>query len=289
MPKVAILYIALNRYSIFWKDFYLSCEKYLENADKEYFIWTNNGPEEFIGADTGRVHIFPATPRGWPYDSELRFEMFSAKADILSKFDYIYFFNANMQFINPTDLSEIAPHDWNDGLVAGIHPGVLRDSNPNPDRFFYERRPESTAFIPYGSGRYYVCGAFNGGTADAFLEMCKTLARNVQTDWDNGINAIVDDESHLNAYMYKRNFLLAGVGYGFPEQELKRLARRYRQMVKVISRAKDSPKYGGTRWLRGTTNRKMVYIPGLKTAGRIASGLFWSVKIRKKIRGFCGG
>lgn len=39
--KVAILYIALGRYTVFWDEFYESAEKHLLNADKHYFIWTD--------------------------------------------------------------------------------------------------------------------------------------------------------------------------------------------------------------------------------------------------------
>lgn len=41
--KIAILYIALGRYGVFWKDFYRSCEKYfLSDCKKTYFLWTDN-------------------------------------------------------------------------------------------------------------------------------------------------------------------------------------------------------------------------------------------------------
>lgn len=54
----------------------------------------------------------------------------------------------------------IAPQEWHDGLIAGLHPGRSGDMmSHNPDKFLYERRPESTAYIPYGRGKHYVCGA----------------------------------------------------------------------------------------------------------------------------------
>ena len=255
MNKVGILYIALGRYTVFWDEFYESCEKNLLHADKHYFIWTDNPTPAMQGPN---ITIIPATRRGWPYDTLLRFEMFYGLRDQLSRFDYLFFFNANFKFINPTDLSEIAPREWDGGLMASLHPGregdVWRD---NPDCFPYERRPESTAYVPYGAGRHYVCGAFNGGTADAFLQMCKTLAENIRTDLSKDIVAKVDDESHLNAYLAGRDFLLCGRAYGYPEHKLKHLAPGDAVMVKLISREKNTPKYGGTRWLRGQTDKKI--------------------------------
>lgn len=255
MKKVAILYIALGRYIVFWKDFYESCEKFLGACEKHYFVWTDNKTFDF--SENKNVTVIPAVKKGWPFDTLLRFDMFLQKADELKQFDYIYFFNANMQFIAPTDLSEIAPRDWHNGLVAGIHPGRDGDIDAtDPDKFRYERRPESTAYIPFGGGKYYVCGAFNGGTSEAYLKMCKTLSQNIQTDLEKNIIACVDDESHLNAYMADKEFLVAGRAYGFPEAQLRKLNHTALPMVKIISRHKEHPKYGGNRWLRGQTDKK---------------------------------
>ena len=166
--KVAILYIALGRYICFWKDFYESCEEKLLNCEKRYFIWTDN--ESFDYCDAKNVTVIPAVKKGWPYDTVLRFEMFLQKEKELSKYDYIYFFNANMQFVNYVDLAEIAPQAWHtSGIVAGIHPGHNGDVDDGKiDGYPYERRPQSTAYIPFGHGKHYVCGAFNGGTSAGF-------------------------------------------------------------------------------------------------------------------------
>lgn len=256
MKKVAILYIALGRYITFWKDFYESCEKHLGPCKKHYFVWTDNKSFEY--SDAKNVTITPAQKRGWPYDTLLRFQMFLERQKELAEFDYIFFFNANMQFVNPVDLSEITPRDWHDGLVAGSHPGRHGDVlAANPDGFDYERRPESTAYIPFGKGKHYVCGAFNGGTSSDFLKMCKKLKKNIQIDLDNDIIACVDDESHLNAYLVDKKFLLCGRAYGFPEGKLKHVNSVEMPMVKIISRHKENPKYGGIRWLRGQSEHKL--------------------------------
>lgn len=291
MKKVAILYIALGRYITFWKDFYESCEKYLGPCEKQYFVWTDNKSFEYSNADN--VTITPAQKKGWPYDTLLRFDMFLERQKELEQFDYIYFFNANMQFVNPVDLAEIIPAQWHDGLVAGSHPGRRGDVfAENPDVFGYERRPESTAYVPYGKGKYYVCGAFNGGTSDAFLKMCKTLKKNIKKDLDNNIVACVDDESHLNAYLIDKDFLLCGRAYGFPEGKMKHVNSTEMPMVKIISRHKENPKYGGVRWLRGQTDRKLhdswtvrrILIPTC----RIVSLLIPVQKYRRRVKNYFG-
>jgi hypothetical protein len=217
--------------------------------------------------------------------------MFLEKEDELSKFDYIFFFNANFKFYNPVDLAEITPCEWHDGLVAGLHPGRSGDINPNPDNFPYERRPKSKAYIPFGTGKHYVCGAFNGGTSKAFLKMCRKLKRNVQIDLDNNVVACVDDESHLNAYLVNKKFLLCGRAYGLPEGMIKRIPKRQQVMIKIISREKDSPQYGGTKYLRGSTDKKLqdnIFTPVLRISFRAIACLSPNRKIRKKIRSYFG-
>jgi len=291
MKKAAILYIALGRYVVFWKEFFESCEELLLSCDKHYFIWTDCPPEQLEYGDRPNVTVVHAVKRGWPYDSLMRFEMFWKEKERILECDYAFFFNANMKFYNPTDLSEIAPHEWNDGLVAGAHPRLLSYINyvRNPDEHTYERRPESTAYVPFGNGKYHVCGAFNGGTSEAFMKMCATLKENVQKDLDNGIIARVEDESHLNAYMTKHNFLFAGIAYGFPEKELKKLGRPgHKNMIKIISRSKSNPKYGGLRYLRNQTDKKLPvgYIYVMRILFRIATWFAPSRKMRKKLRSY---
>lgn len=287
--KVAILYIALGRYICFWKDFYKSCEEKLLNCEKHYFIWTDN--ESFDYCDAKNVTVIKSKKKGWPYDTVLRFEMFLMQEKELSKYDYIYFFNANMQFINDVDLAEIAPQSWHtSGIVAGLHPNDF-DDDIAPDVFPYERRKKSTAYIPFGHGKHYVCGAFNGGTTNGFLKMCKELSRNVRIDLENDIEAVVDDESHLNAYIADKEYLLAGRAYGFPEGKLKYLKPDARKMVKIISRHKEHPKYGGTRYLRGQTDRKTpnnFMTPILIVFCRIVSLFIPNRKLRQKVRTYFG-
>jgi hypothetical protein len=61
MKQVAILYIALGRYTIFWDEFYESCEKFLTPCDKHYFIWTDNPTSAMKGKN---ITIIPAVKKG---------------------------------------------------------------------------------------------------------------------------------------------------------------------------------------------------------------------------------
>jgi hypothetical protein len=65
-----------------------------------------------------------------------------------------------------------------------------------------ETRPESTACIRSGERMpAYVCGGFNGGPTEMFLEMARVLRRKINIDKARGVVAVFHDESHLNRYV----------------------------------------------------------------------------------------
>ena len=58
----------------------------------------------------------------------------------------------------------------------------------------------------------------NGGTAAAFLELCRTLRHNTDVDVANSITALRHDESHINRYILDRDdFTLLSPSYFYPE------------------------------------------------------------------------
>ena len=73
---VAVLYIATGRYTVFWKYFYESAEKYLlNNCLKHYFVFTDNS-EDIAGKSRGNVTCIQQNKLGWPFDTLMRFDIF---------------------------------------------------------------------------------------------------------------------------------------------------------------------------------------------------------------------
>lgn len=90
----------------------------------------------------------------------------------LKAFDYIFFFNANAEFMQPVTREMLLPRaEKGEHLLVVQHPSFY--AKPNYE-FTYDRNPRSTACIPYGLGKYYVCGGVNGGEAAAF---CSSATR----------------------------------------------------------------------------------------------------------------
>ena len=214
--KVGILYICTGRYSVFWKNFLESSNRYLftdPDIEKNYFVFTDDTSIQ----SSDRVHIYYKEPEGFPADSFKRFEMFlSIKKDLLNM-DYVFFLNANMLFIDFVG-KEILPTSIPSGLTGVLHPGYY---NSKKNELPYERNPKSMAYIPFIKGiRYhYFMGGFNGGKTQEFLELCEVCRNNILEDENKGIMACFHDESHINAYFLDKPILVLPAVYGFPEDQ----------------------------------------------------------------------
>lgn len=255
--KIAILYIGTGRYSIFWEEFYKSCEKFfIKNAQKHYFFFTDN--EEF--KSNKNVTVIPQENLGWPLIACLRYKILNKISDELKNYDYVFFFNGNMEFIKPITAEEFLPTAEQGGLVAVLHPMNKRISNA--DEFPYERNPKSTACIPYGEGEFYFQTATIGGRTEVALKMFEECEKMTDEDLKNNIIAVFHDESMFNKYILGKQYLK--LGYEYMQSEHGKPWVKLMPKVKVIQRDKAKLKYGGHAWLRGETDKKMTIFSLLK-------------------------
>lgn len=209
--RIAILYICTGKYSIFWGDFYRTCqENFLKDIEKHYFVFTDDPAI----TETPVVHPINQSAKGFPLDSLLRFEMFLKIEEKLKHFDYIFFFNSNVQFVASIN-TEILPSEENDGLVGVLHAGYLK----SPAFWLpFERNKKSAAYIrPFKKNYNYFLGGINGGTTKSYLDLINTCRNNIQKDLNKGYIAFYHDESHINNYFSNRNILKLSPSFGFPE------------------------------------------------------------------------
>ena len=124
MLKIAILYICTGKYDVFWKEFYRSCEQYfLPNSNKNYFVFTDS-KELYDEKNNDKIVKIYQEKLGWPYDTLMRFDLFSRIENKLAEFDYIFFLNANVVFLKTVEESSLFNND-NDLFVV-IHPGWIK-------------------------------------------------------------------------------------------------------------------------------------------------------------------
>lgn len=211
--RIAVLYICTGNYHIFWESFYRSAQQYfLPAIEKHYFLFTDHPFQEY---DTDpRVHLIYQEKLGWPYDTLMRFDMFLKAEEKLSDFDYIFFLNANIIFVDQVN-EEVLPDVNNNGLMGVQHPYFTWVTHPKD--FPYERNRKSRAFIRRRRGDLYFMGGFNGGAGREYLTLIRTLDKNIKADLGKGIIARWHDESHLNSYFLGREVNILPPQYGCPE------------------------------------------------------------------------
>jgi hypothetical protein len=176
---------------------------------------------------------------GWPYDTMLRFKMFNSIKETLLEYDYIFFLNANMLFVDFVS-DEVLPNEEHGFLMGVNHPGF---HNKDINQYPYERNSNSVFYIEYGYGKNYVQGCFNGGRSKEYLDMSDTLNKAVYYDLKRSIIPIWHDESALNWYYKDFNPLVLDPGYAYPESVYDLPFGK-----KIIQR--DKSKYGGHHFLR---------------------------------------
>lgn len=254
MEKIGILYICTGKYSIFWKDFYLSMEEsFITDYERHYFIFTDNAFIDFENINP-RIHKVYQKDLGWPDNTLMRFHTFLQIEKELSNMDYLFFFNANLIIKEKITAEEFLPKQQHK-LLATLHPGFY---NKDRKKFTYENNKRSTAFIDKGQGEYYFAGGLNGGKTPDFIEAVKYMKKNVDVDKSNNIIAKWHDESHWNKYLIGRNDVkILPPNYLYPDG----LSLPFNQIIQI----RDKNKYGGHTFLRDEkTNKIKIYYKNIK-------------------------
>lgn len=244
--KVGILYICTGKYSIFWDDFYTSCEKYfLPDSEKKYFVFSDTLNADQCGEN---VRLIYQEKMGWPKDTLMRFHLFNSIEGDLLKSEYIFFFNANIIFNKRVGNSILRLNNQYADLIVVSHPFFQWVKDPS--QFPYERRKISRAYMNKKSGKVYAFGAFNGGKSGEYIKMVDELKFRIDGDLEKGIVAIWHDESHLNKYVweYKGVLKILGCNYAFPQQH--DLSEKNDVFITVL----DKNKFGGHDFLRDKDN-----------------------------------
>ena len=190
-PNIGLLIIATNKYISFVDPLVASADKwFFPNCKVTYCVFTNNVSHLNTARSFNMMHI---EHEPWPAPTLKRYDYFDQYSDYLKTFDYLYYCDADMKFV------DFVGEEILENLVGTIHPGFWAQPNYS---FTYERRPNCKAYIPHGSGNRYYAGGFNGGKSDQFLKMSNTIVSWRKEDEANGIIPIWHDESYMNKYMF---------------------------------------------------------------------------------------
>lgn len=195
--SVAIIYLAIGKYDIFWEDFYQSCEQFLfPDAVKHYFVFTDS--RKLLSESYHNASMVYRKDKGWGNNTIAKFDCVMQIKDKCSNFDYMIYINANYQAFRPINFEEIKPQKSDNYLFALSFDHILKKGR---NAYPYDRNTDSRAYIPYDQGKYYYQASFFGGRTPEFIELVQTCQKDASDDISKGIMALWHDESYLNKYL----------------------------------------------------------------------------------------
>ncbi|MEW6688188.1 MAG: hypothetical protein AB1452_03745 [Pseudomonadota bacterium] len=243
MPlKIGLLTIATGRYLELLEALAASARRFFfARHDVTHFVFS-----DAAAIDPHAVRISVAH-EDWPLVTLKRYHYFAQHAERLCGMDYLFYVDCDMRFVAPCG-EEILP-GISERLVGVEHPGYYRRPRWFGARLFqrrprypFERNPRSLACVDDPSYRLYCAGGFNGGHADSFLTMSRSLRDAVEHDLARGIVAVWHDESHLNRYFYVQKPKVLPPSYCYPEEGYANL--RHLEPV-ILALAKDHGRLRG--------------------------------------------
>ena len=140
IPKnIAIIFIGLGKYSLFYDRFYASVQKnFLPNIDKHYFVFSD---EEFTNPSGDETFIKTET-FDTPRDVKLhKFHFIKYAWEKIKHYEYVAYFDADNVVRQQVEPEAIFDNDK--PLIGVVHPwSSIRDSK---DKF--ESNPKSAAYL----------------------------------------------------------------------------------------------------------------------------------------------
>ncbi|XP_052459449.1 globoside alpha-1,3-N-acetylgalactosaminyltransferase 1-like [Carassius gibelio] len=194
---IATTVFALGKYTRFVKDFLESAEQhYFVGFRVHYYLFTDQPesiPEVKMGENRNLTVLKIQSLNRWQDISMSRMEKLEKliENELANEADYIFCLDIDTKFYGRWGVESLGR------LVGVIHPWLF---DAPRDRFTYERRPESQAYIPAGEGDYYYAGAAFGGSLEDVHQLTKTCREKLLIDAANSIEAVWQEESHLNKY-----------------------------------------------------------------------------------------
>ncbi|KAM4618302.1 globoside alpha-1,3-N-acetylgalactosaminyltransferase 1-like [Polymixia lowei] len=194
---IATIVFAIGKHVNFLWDFLETAEKYFFIGLRvHYYVFTNQPNEvRLVNMTAGRQVTVLSLPSSIPWReiSTHRMELIQAiiESDLSKDTDYIFCLDVDSKFHGHWGAESL------DSLVAVIHPGYYADKR---DVFPYERHPLSRAYVARGDGDFYYSRGVFGGLLKDVHALAKTCKDNYDADAARGVEAVRQEESHLNRY-----------------------------------------------------------------------------------------
>ncbi len=247
--KVAFCWICLNEpYWQYAKTMIEGAKQFfLPGHDVDYFVWSDmpadtisikklegknsyadgfNDAVEKLSFQKFGATIFPITPEPWPMPTLMRYHLFLQQEDVLKDYDYIFFCDVDMKFVNV-----VGDEILGKGLTAALHPGyAIRKEywppyEPNKDSASFINRP-GMVINDGGKPRFmpmYFAGGFQGGVSKEWFKAMHKMKKLIDKDLAMGYVPIWNDETAWNKYLEKTptDLVVLTPSYIYPDSLIK--------------------------------------------------------------------
>ncbi|KAM3910775.1 histo-blood group ABO system transferase-like [Leptodactylus fuscus] len=194
---IGMTLFAIKKYTVFVQTFIETAEKFFMVGHKvNYYVFTDR-PNDIpnITLPEGRQLVLLEVPsyQRWQDVSMRRMEMIRdySRQRFINEVDYLVCVDVDMKFSDDVGVEILSD------VFGTIHPGMYHKARGN---FTYERRKESTAYIPPDEGDFYYAGGYFGGKVEEVYKLTNFCHNEMMTDKNNHIEAVWHDESYLNKY-----------------------------------------------------------------------------------------
>lgn len=206
--KVCIVFIATNKYNLFFDRFYLSINQFfLPESQKTFLVFSDM--DLGIAPD---IKCYNIQHEKWPFITLKRFHFIEKAFDEIAKNQALIFIDADMYAVKQVSEAQFFQHQK---IFFGVQHPMYDASNGT-----YEHNPKSTAYLnPSAPRNTYYQGCMWGGSVPQVMNMISFLRKNIDEDLKNGIVARWHDESHLNKFFADnyQNVFTYDTGFCYPE------------------------------------------------------------------------
>ena len=204
MNKIAIYYIATNKYILFFEEFLNGLSFFFPNTPKKVILITdyNNIDFSLRGKDNIEIKQEHIDHYYWPIPT--LFKMFYIEKFFADDCDYHFYFNANMKLVREPKFDEnfdicFMKHYLSDSLPLYI---INNGNNNNcvvPPS--WAKCYISKSEIP-NHAKYCQAGFF-GGSTNGMKHLISDINEMIKDDLRHNIIPIWHDETYLNKYLLK--------------------------------------------------------------------------------------
>lgn len=214
-PRASLVILCTGKYDRFLQPLIDSAEEwFFKGENYDIYLFTDD-PDRELKIQRGTIFKQKVDHKPFPFIAMERYKFISEYGDMF-RAEHLFYIDVDMRFVGEVGEEILPDHK---GLVATRHPGFWKHGWGSN-----KTHPMSVAYIPEHRRISYVCGAFEGGTRDAFVKASEDMWGWILDDVETatrvrheGLLVDMADETYWNTYIKQHPAKLLPPSYCYPE------------------------------------------------------------------------